>query len=77
MEHAHNPKLPPLTTWVTEPDYHWFGRCDDCGKRHIRLALYDCWPPHVAPSGFWWICADCLIHDVSALATAKMEEAPA
>lgn len=60
-------------SWVTEPDAHWFGRCDGCGKRRIRLDLYDCFPERFMEEGgsFYWQCAGCMIESLS----AKLEAA--
>lgn len=55
-------------SWVTNPDVHWFGRCDGCGKRRIRILLYDCWP--IVPDGhFRWQCDSCMIDSL----TEKLE----
>ena len=53
-------------SWVTEPFTTWFGRCDGCGKRRLRLALYDCYPEgFMAGGGFLWQCAGCMIESLS------------
>ena len=54
-------------SWVTEPDAHWFGRCDGCGKRRLRLNLYDCYPVNflAGESIFFWQCAQCMIESLS------------
>ena len=51
-------------SWVTEPVTMWFGRCDGCGKRRPRLALYDCYPEE--GGGFLRQCARCMIESLSA-----------
>ncbi len=58
-------------SWVTEPDAHWFGRCDGCGKRRLRLDLYDCYPEGFLDGGggFQWQCAGCMIGSL----TEKLE----
>ena len=53
-------------SWVTAPFTMWFGRCDGCGKRRPRLALYDCYPEgFMAGGGFLWQCAGCMIESLS------------
>lgn len=55
-----------VASWVTEPDVHWFGRCDGCGKWRIRIQLYDCYPERFAEEGaFHWQCAQCLIESLT------------
>ncbi len=49
----------------------WFGRCDGCGKRRLRLDLYDCYPEEFfeGGGGFHWQCAQCMIESL----TEKLE----
>ena len=58
-------------SWVTEPDAHWFGRCDGCGKRRLRLDLYDCFPDAFREGAFYWQCARCMIVSLSKKLEAK------
>ena len=55
-------------SWVTEPFTMWFGRCDGCRKRRLRLKLYDCYPEGFMEGGggFLWQCAQCMIGPLSA-----------
>ena len=66
-------------SWVTEPDMHWWGRCDGCGKRRIRLALYDCFPVVFMEGGgaFYWQCAECMIVSLTAKAAERLCPPPA
>ena len=53
-------------SWVTESNAHWFGRCDGCGKRRLRLDLYDCYSVNFLAGGdFYWQCAGCMIESLS------------
>ena len=53
-----------VASWVKEPNAMWFGRCDGCGKRQLRLDLYDCYP-EMGVGGFYWQCAQCMIESLS------------
>ena len=60
-------------SWVTEPDGQWFGRCDGCGKRRVRLDLYDCFPESRLDGRFYWQCAGCMIESLTEKLEAKSE----
>ena len=53
-----------VSSWVTEPNAMWFGRCDGCGKRRLLIDLYDCFPD--GEGSFYWQCARCMIESLSA-----------
>ncbi len=63
-------------SWVTEPDAHWFGRCDGCGKRRLLVDLYDCFPYRFpdGEGGFHWQCARCMIESLSAKLEALVQD---
>lgn len=50
--------------WTAEGDRMWFHRCDVCRQRRLVAWYYEVYPPLHSKgkeSGWWWMCADCLV----------------
>jgi len=46
----------------------WFHRCDQCRKRRLVSWYFEVYPPLHSKgkaSGWWWMCADCLVNTIS------------
>ena len=57
------------TSWTSEPDRHWFKRCDKCGTWRLWGNYYDVYGDYGKGEEirivFWYECEPCLIQTIS------------